>query len=257
MIAKICAFFLVLTTLLPLSLAAQDQEWFRKGLETADPKEQVDLFTHSIEQGEDPAAAYFCRASALLKLGRIDSAIADYTRCIELDSSDAGAWFNRGNARKMNHDIQGAIADFARADRIDSAEGDKVCIMCDLYSIREDWANAIECYRICLELTSAKAAVFNNLGWCCLEMKNDSAAIRYFNQCLRLQPDFVYAWLNLALLYYREHDLENARKDLENARQLRPALNEGAEGFDKIKSGGCYYSGNCTQEMKKMLSELK
>src|SRR2546430_2499924 len=57
----------------------------------------ADAFSEAIARNPRSAAAWNNRAAARLRLGEVNSAIADYNKAIELAPNDAEIYYNRGN----------------------------------------------------------------------------------------------------------------------------------------------------------------
>jgi tetratricopeptide (TPR) repeat protein len=64
---------------------SQDDYWFKKGVDTEDPKEKIEYFTKEIEESGSSFATYINRGVAKGELQDYQGAIADYNKAIELD----------------------------------------------------------------------------------------------------------------------------------------------------------------------------
>ena len=76
-------------------------------------------FGLSIKYDPKSAAAYTGRGNAYRGLGQFDEAIADHSEAIRLDPNNPEAYNNRGNAWRDKDDNQQAIADYNAAIKLD------------------------------------------------------------------------------------------------------------------------------------------
>lgn len=77
--------------------------------------QKIKEYSAILEKDRKTIKTYMARADALLHVGHLDAAIADYTRAIELSPDDAKTWFKRGLVYHVKTDSQRAIADFTKA----------------------------------------------------------------------------------------------------------------------------------------------
>jgi tetratricopeptide (TPR) repeat protein len=244
--------------LVPVAVRAQDTDWFQKGLEANDPKEQLEYFTKSIVQGNDTEAAYFCRASTKLRLGDVQGAIDDYSSCIRINPDDAGAYYNRGIAKEqLSVNYRDAVADISTAYSIDPSNASYINKISELYIKMEDYPGAITFYESVLKLYPENASVYDNLGYCYLALENYANALEDFNKAVALQPKQVDAMLGIALVYYYKRDLEKAKEYLGHAKEVKPILFEGAAGFESFRKEGLIYNDRDSSALIWMLEKWK
>jgi tetratricopeptide (TPR) repeat protein len=253
--AKPLLFSIFLLT--PVILFGQDIDWFRKGFDAKEPKQQIEYFTKSIERGNDLFAAHFCRASAEFGLGNAKGAIDDYSKCIEIDPNDAASYYNRGIVKYgLSTDHQGALSDMLTAFGIDSTNAACINLINEWYIRAEDYPNAIIFYHRVLKTHPGNATIYANMGGCYLKMERYPSAMENFNTAISLQPDQVSACLGLAMLYYFMNDRVNAKKYLDMAKGLRPVLNNGVNGLETLKREGLIFTEKDVATLKKMFTEL-
>ncbi|MDP1623393.1 MAG: hypothetical protein Q8M08_13755 [Bacteroidales bacterium] len=244
--------------LIPLMLDAQHADWFEKGLDASDPKEKIIYFTKCIDQEDDLAAAYFCRAGAKLECNDIQGAIDDYSKCIEIDPGDASAYFSRGLAKQsISPDDPDAVADIFKAYEIDPVNPSYINMVNELYLNKEDYPNAIIFYNQVLQLYPENLTVLGNLGYCYLAVKDYSSASDNFNKVISIRPEKIDAILGLALVYFYNNDPVNAKKQLDKARTLKPLLKQGVTGFEAFKKEGFIYNQKDNEALKAMFSAWK
>ena len=182
-------------------LCAQNIDWFQMGLDTNEPKKQIEYFTRSIETGSDLSAAYFCRASARLGQGDIQGAIDDYSACIKLDSNDVSAFYCRGMAKqRYSVNYQGAVDDIAKAFANGQGTSGYVIFGGMVNRKNEDCHGVITFYEKVLWRFPDDESVCCKLGYCYLETGAYSRALENFNKSVSLQPLKIDAVLGISLV---------------------------------------------------------
>lgn len=249
---------LIFNGLVSLMLVAQNTDWFEKGLDADDPKQQVAFFTKSIEQGNELYAAYYCRAAAKLLLKDAQGAIDDYSKCIEIDSNDVAAYIGRGKAKQdIGVNYQEAVADIVKAKEMAEARSIPIVLYNGFYPKNQDCQGVILFYNKILKFCPDDPAVCNKLGFCYLAMGDDSLAVENFNKSIALQPKKTEAYLGLALVYYYKDDRVKAKRNFKQARALNPKLRQGQNGFESYKKEGYRFSDRDNEALKKMFARWK
>ncbi len=136
-------------------LIARETDWFQKGLEATEPKEQIEFFTKSIEQGNSLSESYYSRASAKLEQGDIQGAIDDYTKCIELDSND-----DMAKSSEIYWAFQNSFMNTSTGVNIK----------------KENYPCSIACFKKALKRFPDNPSAYGRLGYCYLAMEDDSLA---------------------------------------------------------------------------------
>lgn len=90
------------------------QEWFEKGVKSADLDEKIHCYTEAIRIKPDYAEPYNNRGIARKKKGDLDGAIKDYTEAIRIKPDHANAYWGRGNAWWEKEDYYSAAADYQK-----------------------------------------------------------------------------------------------------------------------------------------------
>jgi tetratricopeptide (TPR) repeat protein len=83
-------------------------------------------------------------------------------------------------------------------------------------------------------------------------------AIKTFNVCLKLENKMVLldASIGISLAYYYKKDKLNAKKYFDQAKQIKPDLNNGMEGLKELEKEGFYYSEKKQETLKLMFDEF-
>lgn len=150
-----------------------------------------------------PAAA--ARAARLLAelvrvQGRPAEAIAPLERAVAERPNDAALHAALGQAHLMAGDFGRAIPAYHRAVELDprpSAPWEHLGHACEQLG---DLDGAIDAYRHAVERNRSLYRVYNQLGVLYLRRKDPRSAARYFEEALRIKPDFDLARRNLDLV---------------------------------------------------------
>jgi tetratricopeptide (TPR) repeat protein len=152
------------------------------------PEAAVDLIGRAIAlHGENPSF-HNNIGEALRYLGRLDEALAHFTKATELDPSAAEGHMNLGNALKQ----QGRLE------------------------------QAIERYRRALELRPDYAEAHLNLGVALMEQGKEREAEDHYRHALSVNPRFPEALMNLAIVLQHRGEFAEAVAHYRRAVELRP-----------------------------------
>ena len=152
------------------------------------PEAAVDLIGRAIALYGENASFHNNIGEALRYLGRLDEAIAHFTKSTELDPSAAEGHMNLGNALKQ----QGHLG------------------------------QAIERYRRALELKPDYAEAHLNLGVAVMEQGKEGEAADHYRHALEVNPRFPEALMNLAIVLQHRGEFAEAVAHYRRALELRP-----------------------------------
>lgn len=77
-------------------------------------QKSIDLFTLSIDAGENSEIVFLSRGVAYIKTEQLDRAINDFSIVIDMNRQNYRAYMYRGTARLRKEDFRNAISDFER-----------------------------------------------------------------------------------------------------------------------------------------------
>ena len=129
--------------------------------------EAIAQFRKGLEIMPDNAAARYNLASALARKGNLAEAIAQYRKALEINPGFAGARYYLCKALLRTGDVDGAMACFAEKA---AAGSDPVARWIDFgndFRQKEDWDQAILCYRQATKINPRSADGFAALGMAC------------------------------------------------------------------------------------------
>lgn len=247
---------LLFKMMIPVLLFSQNTDWFQKGLDATNPKDQFEYFSKCIEQGSDLFEAYFCRASVRIALGDVQGAIDDYTKCIELDSTDTGSYFNRGVAKQcISVDYQGAVADIAIAFDNSSPNKSTIVFFDNMFRKNDDCQGVIVFYNKIVSRFPANDRTLCKLGYCYMETGEDSLAIEFFSKSISLKPEITDAYLGMTLLFYYKNDLVGAKKYRDQAIAINPNLQKDFSRSEDYNIKGFICSERDKEALKTIFAE--
>jgi tetratricopeptide (TPR) repeat protein len=127
-------------------------------------------------------------ASSYLRQKIYDSSVVYFSKAIEIDPVDFISYYDRGISRSYTKDEEGAKNDIEYAMKLD---------------------------------TATKEIGYNNLGYFLkLEKGKYAEAIPFFNEAIKLDPVFAYAYSNRGLAKFKLGDPEAALADLKQSLKL-------------------------------------
>jgi len=92
-----------------------------------------------------------------------------------------------------------------------------------LLTIRKQFPAAIRQYQNALRLNKQAAEIYFNLGYIYLSLGNYDSAIKYYESCLNLTPPYQdEALTNLGVTYLKKNDPAQAKDFLQQALELNP-----------------------------------
>jgi tetratricopeptide (TPR) repeat protein len=143
-------------------------------------------FLLTIDPKSIPAFRFI--ASSYLRQKNYDSAVVYFSKALEIDPVDFISYYDRGISRSYTKDEEGAKNDIEYAMKLD---------------------------------TATKEIGYNNLGYFLkLEKGKYAEAITFFNEAIKLDPVFAYAFSNRGLAKFKLGDPEAALADLKQSLKL-------------------------------------
>jgi tetratricopeptide (TPR) repeat protein len=218
------------------------------------------VFTGCILKRPDHAHAYVSRATACIKLGRYEDALADCSRAIELNAAHAYAWNQRATAYFHLGRPHKAVADFSTAIELNpklviawNNRGATYCFRLAQYDKAvADFSRAIELdpqlanprggrglaylnlgqpnkavadFAKAIELDAQWAAGWNNRGKAYVQLGQWAKALADFSRAIELDATNAHAWSNRGAIYCGHFaQPHKALADCSRAIELEPKL---------------------------------
>lgn len=180
------------------------------------------------ESGPDPnwkpttADEFLARGFARLRMHASPQATADAEEALKLESDSAVAWFLHGRAAYDDQNYRAAIDDFNKViqGRPNWAEGYHYRALC--YSYLGQHERAVPDYRTMLQLKPYAANGHNDLGWALRELQQIPEAKVQLEKAIELEPDYLRAHENLAILFAKQSDSKAELTELAIILHLSP-----------------------------------
>lgn len=170
----------------------------------------IENFTTAIQMQPDFEGAYFYRGMAYHDLEKNIDAIKDFTEVITMNKDNTDAYFMRALIKFNMNDRQGAISDY------------------DEIIKREKTADPTV-YKL--------GTVYNNKGYCLIEMNKLDEALPLLNRALELEPNESYIWGSRGEYYYKKGDYISCIMDMTKAIEVSPKT----LADDSESAGWSYY----------------
>jgi S1-C subfamily serine protease len=180
---RIGALLIALVTATPPALAEASRDCASDNHGRAIP-----ACTLLIKKNPRDATAYYNRGVSYRETGKLDLAMADYTRAIELNPKYFEAYNNRGNLYMARRDNQRALQEFEAAVKINPR-----------YAIAHN----------------NRGEAFENLN----QLENAMAA---YNRAIEINPRYARAYANRGDIWRKQGKRENAIADYRHALSLDP-----------------------------------
>ena len=189
----------------------------------------------------DYADAHNNLGNVLKEQGKLDEAVASYTRAQMIESDNADIHYNLGTTLQKKGKLDEAVASYTRALQI---RPDYVKAHCDLGgSLKEQGKldEAVASYTRALQIKPDYAEAHNNLGNALQEQGKLDEAAANFTRALQIKPDYAEAHNNLGNTLREQGKLDEAVASYTRALQIKPDY---AEAHNNL--------GNALQEQGKL-----
>jgi tetratricopeptide (TPR) repeat protein len=205
-------------------------------------RDSATIYSHALEVTENNYIAYNNLGMTYYEAGRHDEAMAMFYQAIRSNPKFAEAYNNIGLELAGRGDFSAAISRFQQALRlqpnIKKAHSNLGMAYLKQGRVEEAW----EMFRTALKNDPANADP-NNLASACnilaiyLADQGESAfAIRFFQEAIRLQPNYDRAYYNLGLAYLKQDLIIEAREMFEMALKKNPNNAGAREMLDSIRN---------------------
>ncbi len=184
--------------------------------------EAIAQFTEALRLKPDYREAYLDLGIALADQGRFSEAIAQYTEALRLKPDYAEAHLNLGNALRDQGRAGEAVSYYTEALRLkpDYAEAHNNLGAALVAEGKTDEAMAQ--YTEALRLKPDYAEAHSNLGAALVEQGKVDEGIAEYTEALRLKPDYAEAHNNLAIVLSGQGNVAKAVAHYSEALRIRP-----------------------------------
>lgn len=219
-----------------------------------DPRGALEQINLSIEASPNYAGSYYFRGFIYLYgINNYDKAVEDFSKSIQMQNDYEGAYFYRGMAyHELEKNIE-AIKDFSKVISMNKENTDAYFMRALIKSSMNDRQGAISDYDEILKREKTTkpniykmGTVYNNKGYCLIELNRLDEALPFLNKALELEPNESYIWGSRGELYYKKGDYRKCINDMKKAIEVSTKTKAGSSdpglpyylmGLSKIKLG--------------------
>jgi serine/threonine protein kinase/WD40 repeat protein/Flp pilus assembly protein TadD len=206
-----------------------EQVWFELGYASSmcgriEPA--LAAYTRSLELGSRNPLAWNNRGQIHIRQSKWDKAIGDYSRAVELKPDLWQAWYGRGLGHAGSGQWEKAVADYSRAIGLKPDLRDAYDRRRNLYVTLGQWDKIItECAQT-IEVNPGHAGSYNSLAWLlatCPDTKfrDPKRAVELGQKAATLAPEDGDCQITLGVAQYRAGDWKAASAALQKAMPLR------------------------------------
>ena len=185
-------------------------------------EEAVASYTKALKLKPGYAEAHNNLGNALNALGRQDEAIASYSRALELKPGYAEAHNNLGNVLNDLGRHEGALASLTRAVELRPEFAVAHNSLGNAFVGLRQFAEAVASYSRAVELKPGYVEAHDNLGQVYNRMGRQNEAIASLTRALELRPDFAEAHVNLGIVLVALDRKDEAVTSFSKALELKP-----------------------------------
>ncbi len=170
----------------------------------------------------NPEEAYVIQSLQLLQTDRLDEALVSITKALQINPDSADAYTVAGLIYTKNSQADLAERYFKRALSIEpnhaSAQTNYASFLC-----KND--KPLEAEKIFINAAHNKnnlqpELAYTNAGLCVLGIPDVVKASNYFAKALKINPNTIVAWYQLAKIHYGTYDYEKAMRFLQEYEKL-------------------------------------
>lgn len=136
------------------------------------------------------------------------------------------------NLKNKNYDE--AIKNLKKILDIDNKHLSALSTIADLYAIKKDYAKSIKFFNAIIDINPELSFIYNNKGYCLLNLGLFSESIKCFEKATTLKRDYAEAYNNLGVVYNKIKDLENAKQNFNKAIILKDNYIEAINNLIKV-----------------------
>lgn len=189
--------------------------------------EAIDTFQKAVAANPDSAEAHGALGAALLGGDRISDAVEELRTAIRIDPVNATYISNLGVAlAKMNRDDE-AVVFYRQALELDSTQGGIYFNLANSLSRLGQQDDAESAYHQTLERIPNHPYAHYNLALLLIKKGAIQEAIDEYQSQIECNPTFAQAYSALIVLYYNRHDMAQARKWLQLAKERQIPIDPG------------------------------
>src|SRR5271163_4141715 len=184
--------------------------------------------SRAIDSNPNMVLAYEARGDLYQNQGQLQEALADYSKASKIDPQSFHAWYQIGVINQALQQLQEAIAAYQKALELRPDNSLVAMNLGIVYTEAGQPYFGIIYGQRALENAPDSFDAWAALGVTYSKLAANNAAfraqaIKCFKECLELEPDVQQVYLNLATVYLDGKDFDQAREVLQTAERLAPS----------------------------------
>jgi tetratricopeptide (TPR) repeat protein len=185
-------------------------------------KDNLTLWTHSVEVGSRDYVAHTHLGATLWKDGKAQEAIAQYHEALRIKPDYVEAHYNLGIALAGQENFPEAISQYSEAIRLAPRYAEAHFGLASALAAQGRIDEAIAQLSETLRLRPDYAEAHNNLGFALLSKGQVDGAITQFSQALRYEPDHENAHYGIGLALEKKGRTDAAVREFSKALKINP-----------------------------------
>lgn len=169
--------------------------------------------------------------------GRINDAIAEYSKAISISQNHSLSYYNRGNAYIHKGDLDSAINDFNKSIDINPTFTNAYHSRGNAYLLNNRKLDkAISDFNMAIQIDKNYSLAYYSRGSIYIDKEEWDKAILDFDKAIEINPTFANAYFNRAIAYHNTCRNDEAKNDLEKVLELSNdsrILQEAKESIDE------------------------
>ena len=206
-------------------------------------KDDLTLWSDVVSKSPNKARPIYSRGYAYFGLGKLEMAIADFSKSIEINSRYTEPYFMRGDTYDKLGEWEKAINDFSKIIEIDPKNSTAYYNRGVIYELHSQSDKAIEDYSEAIKIKPKYFNAFLNRGIIYNNLGQTEKAICDFSKSIELEPLNTNVLTNRGIAYYKLGQLDNAIKDFSEVTVIAPKSSQAF--YDR---GLCYSKLNQTNK---------
>ena len=204
----------VLVLLFSLRIVDRNKDW----------KDGGTLWEKTVKTVPQCARAHSNLGLVYFEKGRVDEAIAEYTRAVAIKPDFPQAYDNLGIAYAKKGMFDEAIVEYKKAITLKAFYPEAYTNLGNAYGRKGRIDEAIAMYKIALVMKPSYALAHSNLGIAYAKKGMLDESIAEHRKALAIEPTLIEARTNLAVVYHQKGDLDQAIVTYTQALALDPRL---------------------------------
>ncbi|MCG8440756.1 MAG: tetratricopeptide repeat protein [Caulobacterales bacterium] len=219
--------------------------------EKDDHVETAKLALKALKVDPDVALANQALATALQRLGHLSEAISFHERAMELDRGDPDTYLNLGLIAWKLDMLEGAERFFRLYCQMRPSHADGAINLAGVLRDQGKFDAGVEILRAHIYARPDDEMLWNALGAVLMEKGEPADAHTFFDESLRLKPDFARAWHNLSCARALTGDAAGSAeaseealrhvRDPSDAAEMRYGLAQSLLGAGRVEEGWTAY----------------